>query len=823
MADGALAIQPNDRTLKQLFLEDFWDVPEFQREYVWRAKKEVKSLVEDLVQAFREDLPDYFLGSVVYFKNVEGTRELVDGQQRLTTLLLLIAALRDSMNSPLPAMDKAIRDIDSTTASDALRFRIELQYSEVTTVLEKLCSKKRSDLTSGVGGPRYFLVHAYDQCINQLSDEFGEDADEELTEFWKYLWLKAHVVTIETPNLKSAYKIFETLNDRGKALNASDLLRNYLFRSSGSSKSTQKILHDEWKSLVEVLRSAGESTQVRFLRYYLMSTYGLTLEEAENAEQAEKEGKAEKKTNPRSRADIIRADALFEWIVDNDSLLKASVKPEIFARNLREAGEAYANFLTGKDINGKPLAPLANITFQKTGVRQHLCLLLAGRSLPSKMFARLADALETLTLCFAVAGVPWNTLEKHLPSWSSMIRQMTSESMLDRFIEDVLEPEIAAHGSKFWEQMDRIYASSPSLARYVLARLTAYAQAAAVAGGTMAQLMDEKGVSVEHILPRSLKDPVTAKEDNWVDFGVDTREAAAPYVEQLGNLCLVGWGTNSQLSDHTYASRPKDAPPKYEVKKDLLAHVPWLLTYAVAGKSSPTKTKAAGKPSTGKDKFTARYGMSPPALKWNSAEVERRHKYLRQMIQDLWPLLPAPAPTAHLAPIVGTTISESERIRGLIDRGETDGVEFKSSFRYSYDEARDNKAMIRPIVEATCAFMNTNGGVLIVGVADDGSILGLSKDLEASGTPTPDALERHFRQALINEIGGRLASLPKVSFPAIGKQLVCRIDVPPAPSPAWLTVVDDHGKKEEILLIRSGGSSRQLDAKRASEHVNDRW
>jgi hypothetical protein len=802
VVDGSLSIKPDDQTVRDLFLQAFYEVPDFQREYVWGAKKEVQRLLEDLIQAFRENEPDYFLGSIVYFAK-DGTRVLVDGQQRLTTLALLLAALQVLIQDPPPVLSKAIRDIDPKGFGDDVRFRVELQYTEITKVLEDLCSGKRSQLAPGRGGPRYFLVHAFDKCLEHLATELGDEDQEELTAFFQYVWNSTHVVTIETLDLRSAYKIFETLNDRGRALNASDLLRNYLFKSAASDRQTQDAIRESWKELTTTLRNAGEGTQVRFLRYYLVATFGLTSDEA-------------KEQRLTGRDSVIRASDVFDWITSNDHELHAKKGPKALAQQLAAASQAYANFLEGRNAKGKPVEALANIGYQRTGVRQHLCLLLAGRELPAASFARLCEGLESLTLAFALADVPWNTLEKRLPGWSSNIRACKSETDVDAFMQAAVVPEIVRHRIKITSRLDSIHADSPSLAKYVLSRVTHFAQASAFAGGSMAQLMDSK-VSVEHILPRSLKNPVKAKEASWKDFGVASRDEALPYVERLGNLCLVDWGVNSQLSDHTYANPPEGAPANYVVKRERLAFVPWLLTRAIASSTSPVKlgTKATA----GQDKFIEKYGLAPRARRWNAAEIQRRQRYLLTMIRDVWPILLGELDAPGLA--TPLTHGPDSSLTELIALGEGETREFKASLRYDVDLRRDNKGLVVGPVHTTSAFMNTAGGTLLVGITNKGEIVGIGADLDLSSNGQ-DGLELFYRQALVNAIGAKFTTGVSVSFPQLDGQTLCRIEVEASPRPVFVERKVD-GAAQKQFYVRSGNGTRPLDAQAAHEYIEMHW
>jgi hypothetical protein len=806
MANAKLSIKPDDQTIRDLFLLAFYEVPDFQREYVWRPKKEVQQLLEDLIQAFRDSEPDYFLGSIVYFPHADGRRVLVDGQQRLTTLILLLAVLQSLLKEPPSVLSKAIRDVDPKGLNDDVRFRVELQYSEITKTLEDLCSGRRDDLKAGRGGPVYFLVSAYDKCVKHLSEELGEEDEDELIAFFSYVWNSTHVVTIETPDLKSAYKIFQTLNDRGRALNASDLLRNYLFKSAASDKLTQDAIREAWREMTAVLRDAGEGTQVRFLRYYLMAMYGLTKKEAEGLDQPKDK-----------RASIIRADDMFDWITRHDDLLRVKKAPKTFARGLLSGARAYANFLGGRDAKGKRVEPLENIGHQRTGVRQHLCLLLAGRHLPDDAFARLAEGLENLTFAYALAAHPWNNLEKRLPGWSSTIRGCKSDQDVDAFIQKEVVSEIDPLADRIWKELDSIYAKFPSLAKYLLARLTHFAQASAFAGGQMAQLMDSK-VSVEHILPRAIKNAEKANAANWQDFGAATRDEALPFVERLGNLCLVDWGVNSQLSSHTYASAPEGSPASYVTKRERLPYVPWLLTRAIASSASPKKL--GDKATAGQDKFIAKYGLAPPAHRWSAKEVIRRQKYLLEMIKVVWPLLPGQVVIPELP--VPTPPDPQVALQELVRRGEGESREFKSSIRYDLKLESDNKDLVLGPVHTVSAFMNTSGGTLLFGVSDKGVPLGLDEDLALFKDGGEDAFERYFRQALINAVGAKFTPGVAVSFPELDGKMICRVDAEPSLKPVFVRKRIE-GIEQRFFYIRSGNVTLQLDAQAAHEYIDDHW
>jgi hypothetical protein len=153
----------------------------------------------------------------------------------------------------------------------------------------------------------------------------------------------------------------------------------------------------------------------------------------------------------------------------------------------------------------------------------------------------------------------------------------------------------------------------------------------------------------------------------------------------------------------------------------------------------------------------------------------------------------------------------------LIKNGETDSVEFKSSFIWDYKRKQPNKLISRIIARTVSCFMNSNGGIILVGVSNDKKILGLDKDL-AQLNNSLDNLELHFTN-IINKYLGKI-SRPQVSvkFETINKKTAAVIQVRKSPRPVYLQY---EGKTE--FFIRSGNSCQPLDISEAHLYIKDHW
>ena len=147
----------------------------------------------------------------------------------------------------------------------------------------------------------------------------------------------------------------------------------------------------------------------------------------------------------------------------------------------------------------------------------------------------------------------------------------------------------------------------------------------------------------------------------------------------------------------------------------------------------------------------------------------------------------------------------STQLRRLAESPEGVSLEFKSSIRWDYRQGAVNKDLIKPILKTVAAFLNTQGGTLLVGISDDGQPLGIQKDLESLNN-SEDLFERHVTQALFNALGETVVSAyVRLAFGEIDGLRVCAVDVQPSPEPAWL---DEAG--QDLFFVRTGNQSHTI-------------
>lgn len=157
-------------------------------------------------------------------------------------------------------------------------------------------------------------------------------------------------------------------------------------------------------------------------------------------------------------------------------------------------------------------------------------------------------------------------------------------------------------------------------------------------------------------------------------------------------------------------------------------------------------------------------------------------------------------------------------------RGESQLVEFKSSARWNMHTQQRDERMELVIAKSVAAFLNADGGTLLIGVADDGRIIGLEPDFSLVKRPDTDRYELWLRDLLSSTLGQNAAALPIIDFAPVEvdgtPSFVCRISCPNSPRPVFL----EPGRNERSeFWVRSGNSTRQLTLENATDYIMVQW
>ncbi len=162
--------------------------------------------------------------------------------------------------------------------------------------------------------------------------------------------------------------------------------------------------------------------------------------------------------------------------------------------------------------------------------------------------------------------------------------------------------------------------------------------------------------------------------------------------------------------------------------------------------------------------------------------------------------------------------SVNEELEELIVAGESDRVEFKSTLRYDLRTKEVNKKLEFVIAKTIAAFLNSEGGDLLIGIDDDSNALGLEDDLKTLGKQNIDGFELHLIGIIKSYVGTQYGGHIKISFPIYASQQICRVRVSRSGTPVFTTY---EGKDE--FFVRTGCSSQPLSRVEQSVYEKEHW
>ncbi len=154
----------------------------------------------------------------------------------------------------------------------------------------------------------------------------------------------------------------------------------------------------------------------------------------------------------------------------------------------------------------------------------------------------------------------------------------------------------------------------------------------------------------------------------------------------------------------------------------------------------------------------------------------------------------------------------------LISHGESSALEFKSTFHWDIKQSKVNKQLVIVILKTIAGFMNNNGGTLLIGVDDDGKIIGLEQDYKNLKKKDRDGFEQSIFTAISTNLGTDLSNYVHVIFHSKDNKDICRLIILPASRPVF---VKKEGSTK--FYIRAGVSTREMNIEEATKYIDNHW
>lgn len=539
-------MEAHPRNLTRIFHADLrLIVPLFQRPYVWQADEQWLPLWEDVL-ATRDRVADggimpHFLGAVVLeAKNTAHggleVREVIDGQQRLTTLQLLIAAVRDSFQArgfgddrTAKRLNKLVRnDLDLVeladeefrfwpTNADRVAYRAVMTGQHTTT--------RYTDKIKGIVGAYTWFMAEIRAHLSAIS---GAAVVPELTGIAEALLEYLEVVVIDLGKDDNAQIIFETLNARGTPLRASDLIKNLIFRTLQDAERPIEGLYEAYWAPLEAEKWQTEIRQGRLNRARLDAFMGYFLTILLQRE--------------------VQAHQLFPAVrahIDRDP-----DRAEALLRELARYSEVYTELEALNSDIADEAAMLDRMQIVDTTTMTPLLLWLFANTAGVERYRAIA-ALESYVVRRSLARL---TTKNYNRLFLELLRRLgVGAGPAGQVVETYLTEQ--ASDSGMWPTDQEIATSFATLPLYrllkrerlqrVLLALELHARS-----NKTESIRTNQKLSVEHLLPQNWDEHWPLSRD--IEEAERERTTRLELLHTVGNLTLVTGSLNSALSNSSW-------------------------------------------------------------------------------------------------------------------------------------------------------------------------------------------------------------------------------------------------------------------------------
>lgn len=520
-----------DKDVKGVLSSNYYNIPRFQRPYSW-AREHIEDYWNDTIAESDED--DYFIGSMVIYRINSDVCGVVDGQQRMTTIMMLLCALRDEMiNEGYEDLARGIHsllerpNIDNkpvyvlTTETSYPYFQEYILKYEKSDIFVKAKAEEKN-LSSAFCQIKELVKNSIDAIRNDpsfIGNKRTEKIKNRLLEIRDKI-LSPKLIFVELENEDDAYAIFETLNTRGKELGVSDLIKTLLTRLIKTKNVGIDTVAFQWGRIVDCIGDSSEELDLNtFIHHFWLSMYEyLPVKKLYKSAK-----KVIRKTNAQSFLNELEADSTTYREI-NEPSYRVWEKGE---SEIKRSLEAYKIFKIKQDI---PMV-LAVMRDYKKGILKQKDVDRILRAIEHFHFIFSAVTSQRssggISQMYASAGrmlAKANTREEKILVINELIKKLKEKIPSYREFEaDFIELK---YSNKFSKQKE--------LVKYILEGLHR--------NSIKDIVVDYDKMTIEHITPQRPQLSSNCKEEN---------------IGNIGNLILVPASLNDELGNKSFNEKQR--------------------------------------------------------------------------------------------------------------------------------------------------------------------------------------------------------------------------------------------------------------------------
>ena len=538
-------IRGDAKNLRSLLGNAKFAIDYYQREYRW-AEKQVTELINDLVGKFLESYDKnhewtevekyghYFLGSIII--SIKQNQEyIIDGQQRLTTITLLLIHIYQLLKDD--GMKGKIANLIRSTKFGRHSFNIN--EKERDKCMNALFSGKSFD-EEGQSESVINILRRFQEL--DLAGQFSDESDDQvLLYFSDWLIEKVHIVQITAYSDADAYTIFETMNDRGLSLKPAEMLKGYIL-SEIKDPLRREQANQCWRKLVSELKEIGNDEDSDAIKAWLRSQYARNIRERRRG------------AKPRD-FDLIGTE-FHRWVRNHKDKLGLS-SSNCFSRFIEDDFDFYAKWYSRLRKASKEIKPgLQDIYYcaQNNFTLQYPVLLA-----PLQCTDQESEILRKLRIVSIYIDI---LINRRIWNWRSVsysamqyamfiimrdIRGKDSQVLAHMLIKHLTEDQETAFSAN---NRFRLHGNNRPQIHRLLARLTDYVETASGQASRYEEYVRRSGrerYEIEHIWAQNHYDPDSSDFDHPTDF--------EEYRNRIGGLLLLPKSFNASFGDDSYEKK----------------------------------------------------------------------------------------------------------------------------------------------------------------------------------------------------------------------------------------------------------------------------
>ncbi len=602
-------IDANNRTIAEVLDKKKYTVDYYQREYSWQ-QMHIEQLVTDLASAFLneyeegherqqvEDYNSYYLGPFVLSEK-DGKKSIIDGQQRLTSLTLLLIYLNNLQREY--ELDDSVAPLIFSEKFGIKSFNIDVP--ERTACLEALFNHGEFVVPEDADESTKNMAARYLDIVEAFPDEINAHV---LPLFID--WLKELVVLVEiiAYSDENAYTIFETMNDRGLNLSPTEMLKGYLL-SRFKDDVLRKNSNDFWKKMIIQFKAVDKDEDQRFIQAWLRAKYAETIRQSKAGS---------------SNEDFEKIGTRFHnWVRDNlpkigINKLSQSDFDDFINRDFKYFSSAYMRI---HQAEATLVAGLESVYYiHQWGIATSLSypLMLA----PVKVTDTLEISNAKMNLVAKYIDIFCVRRSVNFRTYSASSIRYTMYNLVKEIRDMSLEELTVTFNTKLnemtevWDRMSifKLHGQNGRFIKYLLSRISGYVDVLAGENTDFMTYHVAKGkpFEIEHVWANKFEE----HKDEFEQLN-DFNE----YRNRLGALVLLPRGTNQSYND-----KPFQVKKEHYIKENLLVKSLHPLAY----QNNPNFNKLItehGLPFTAHEQF-------------NKEEIKQRQALYQAICEKIWTL-----------------------------------------------------------------------------------------------------------------------------------------------------------------------------------------